>query len=285
MARPRTEPAHLPSFPCIQQGATCQLVFIRLNEKSERSAVISAERASADGRPYMTTILVGPGQHFASALLSEFSAISRDLVLVARHHDRLEALAAEARGYGFETVRIVVSDVLDPAFGDRLIAALDGLGPVRAVIFNIKVSPRGSLRDIETDDFSSALSANVSGSLAVLQVMVRTGFPRVPGAAFINTGGGFKDCPDSSRLALSVSKAGLHNLTLATQLELRRYGILVKTLVIDGVVRDEGPIRPRDVAARMRDLVMSRSVVMRVRVEDSTQLTLFDRDDTSVHAV
>ncbi len=238
----------------------------------------NSSRSSGE-RPYMTTIIVGPGSHFAHALLERFVAVSRDLVLVARNGDQLKMLAESAAKFGYDNVRTLACDVLAPNFAEQLVETLDGLGPVRAVLFNVKVSPPGSLREIETDEFSLALNANVSGSLALLKTMARSDFPRVPGAAFINTGGGFKDTPDASRLALSVSKAGLHNLTLATQLELRRHGILVKTLVVNGVVRDEGPIKPETVAARMLDLVMSRNVVMHVGALDSSQLTLFDRDD------
>ena len=229
-----------------------------------------------------TTVIVGPGQYFASALIEQFSASSADLLLMARDEVRLQELASAARGYG--TVRVVVADVTAEDMATRLLKGLEGLQPVKTVIYNVKVSPKGTPHALDTSDFTSAITANVSGSLALMKVMARSDFPRLPDAVFINTGGGFKDAPDTSRLALSVSKAGVHNLTLGMRLAMEHIGVHVKTLVVDGVVRDEGPITPDVVAAKMADLARSRHIVYRVDSNDSAQLSLFD-DTDELHAV
>ncbi len=47
---------------------------------------------------------------------------------------------------------------------------------------------------------------------------------------------------------MSVSKAVAHSIYLATKQTLESKNIHVKTVVIDGVVRENGPLYPQDVA-------------------------------------
>ena len=69
------------------------------------------------------------------------------------------------------------------------------------------------------------------------------------GSTIILTGGGYKDRPDPNKLALSVSKAALHALFLSMSLPLSYKHINLKTVILDGAVREEGPLRAVDAAA------------------------------------
>jgi hypothetical protein len=57
--------------------------------------------------------------------------------------------------------------------------------------------------------------------------------------SIIITGGGYKDIPEPSKLALSVAKAAVHNIFLASKDIFLEKSINLKTVVIDGWVGSE----------------------------------------------
>jgi NAD(P)-dependent dehydrogenase (short-subunit alcohol dehydrogenase family) len=226
-----------------------------------------------------TTLIVGPGEHFGAELVAAFGRLSTGLVLAARNTAPLDELAREAQFDG--PIRVAQVDVTDaPNLGQVLRETLEGMPPLRFVVYNVKNSPKGPAIDVGVDEFNDALAANLSGALATVQIAssVRREHPLV----CVLTGGGFKDSPDENRLALSVSKAGLHSMARGLNQALRSREIQVKTLVVDGYVRREGPLRPAVVAEAMARLALDPArFVARIDLraqhqENENQLGLFD---------
>ncbi len=208
----------------------------------------SSQRGPSEA-PY-TTVLIGPGKYFAIPLLERFSRERGCFVLVGRSSDSLEPLVEQLRRYDI-MVSTVIADVSDPShFTSTLHDALQTLPPLRYVIYNVKKSPQSGAFDLAQEDFVDAFTANVAGALTTLQTVARLPSRDHPTTVLL-TGGGFKDTPDPSRLALSISKAALHALALAMAQRGNVLGIQVKTLVVDGCVRSDGPITPEHVAEAM----------------------------------
>lgn len=192
-------------------------------------------------------LLIGPGEHFGLHLIRKFATEGYAIGVISQNKHKLDQLADCLR---LENIHIVTAaaDVRDfqatKKAVDTLVPALPTLA---CVIFNVKKSPRGSWVNLDTFDFCDALATNVGGALNCVKATAPY-LKNTVGASVIITGGGYKDNPDPNKLALSVSKGAVHTLYQAVAAGLREEGITIKTIVIDGVVREEGPIRSREVA-------------------------------------
>jgi NAD(P)-dependent dehydrogenase (short-subunit alcohol dehydrogenase family) len=157
--------------------------------------------------------------------------------------------------------------------------ALRKLPPVRYVIYNAKSSPVGNFTNVSPAEFADALTLNVAGAYAVIQIAQRW---TPTDLEIVLTGGGFKDRPDANRLALSVSKAGMHTLSVGMNSALVGTRIRIKTLVLDGAVRRGGSsLLSCSVADAIANLALSPSkrvahydLGSQIRI-DHPQLTLF----------
>lgn len=193
-------------------------------------------------------LIIGPGAHFGAQLCGAFARAGSDVAVVSRSRDCDELLRRQVLNAGRKFVS-VSADVRDTAGFERAIQqAGDMLEPFHSVIYNVKFSPRGPALSMAPEVLTDALAANVSGSLSVIRSA-----PKVMSATerkvIVLTGGGFKSKPDYSRMPLSLSKAAINAMMTTLRLPLLdHYSIELKTLVIDGIVRDAGPIFPNEVA-------------------------------------
>ena len=194
-------------------------------------------------------ILVGPGKHFGYHLACRFGVEGFHIGVVGRTESKLALLCARLRE------RSIMSDygVADVSRASQIQRALcllsKKLPEVACVIYNVKESV--PTRELERDPerLTHALAVNVTGAYNTILGSVQHLERRDAEMNIIVTGGGYKDRPNPERLALSVAKAAIHALTLGLGASLQKqYGAILKTVVIDGVVRESGPLRSCDVA-------------------------------------
>ncbi len=229
-----------------------------------------------DGSKNRTALIIGPGAYFGDELVEQLASLVEVVVLVSRTRYSSQN---PLKNCGDLIVRHVSADVTDHvAFAQQLNHALADCPPLHFVFYNLKQSMKGAALDISARSFTEMLETNITGALTVIQYVAS--LPRSDAdTSVVISGGGFKDRPDQTRLGLSVSKGGLHTLVLAMAPMLRRRGIHLKTAVIDGVVRDAGPLRPEHVARSLIELATSsRRAVLRVGVHSQNrdnQLSLF----------
>lgn len=194
-------------------------------------------------------VIVGPGEHFGYALAQRFGAEGFHIVLLARKTGPLEALQKQLTDEGV-SCECVVADVISEKEVAEIFTAREPLS-IAGLIFNVKASPKGNGVILSPTQLTEALSANVSGVLIALQTMLPY---FAVGASVMLTGGGYKDKPDPEKLALSVSKGALHTLFLSLIEPLGARGLKIGTVIIDGVVRAEGPIYPEQVSQAFLDV-------------------------------
>jgi NAD(P)-dependent dehydrogenase (short-subunit alcohol dehydrogenase family) len=228
--------------------------------------------------PQRSLLLVGPGKHFGAQLARRFAQEGFAVGLLARTRQHLDALVTELRGLG-GVAYAATADVTRTAELQSAVSELAAaLPPLSCVIYNVKASVPGTALELVPDSLTACLAANVSGALGVIQAVQP--WLKDRRRTVILTGGGYKDRPNSSKLALSVSKAALHSLFRSATEPLAAAGVSLKTLVIDGVVREKGPLFPEDVAACFWAMYAhptrrSYRYPPRPRAEDVAQLGLF----------
>lgn len=194
-------------------------------------------------------IVIGPGTAFGEALLRRFAAAGFALGVLSRSADTVERVADALAADGVK-VAGEVADVTDaPALAAALGRLAVDLGGLTCLVYNAKLSIRGSALTTSPETLAATLAVNVTGAFAALTsaapllegradatVLVTAGGPRGPGLG------------DAGRFSLAVGRAGLGALTASLAPPLLRRGIRLRTVELRGAVGPDGPLRPDDVA-------------------------------------
>ncbi len=192
-------------------------------------------------------VLVGPGAAFGTELLARFGREGFRLGVVARSADTIARVTGELAGAGL-TMRGAVADVTDAAGLAATLAGLAAdLGGLTVLVYNAKLSIRGSALSVPADVLNQTLAVNVTGALTAVQAATPLLVDRV-GATILVTVAGSRTEPPAGRFALAVGKAGLATLAAAVSPALADQGVRMRTVVLDGKVGPGGPLRPEAVA-------------------------------------
>ncbi|MEQ1785057.1 MAG: SDR family NAD(P)-dependent oxidoreductase [Hyphomonadaceae bacterium] len=184
-------------------------------------------------------VLIGPGRHFGVELVRRFASEGYAVAVVGSRPDRLHALELELSDLG-SAVHYMAADVTEEElFRVRLETLAASLGDIEGMIYNPKFSVAGSALEVTPSDFNQAMAVNATGALVAIQAIIP--FLRSRRRCVILTGGGYKDRPHSQKFALSMGKAILHSLFETLKPILRKRGIQLKTVIIDGAIRRDGP--------------------------------------------
>ncbi len=192
-------------------------------------------------------IIVGPGKHFGKEIALRFSQEGFHVGLIGRDKSKLTLLKKSLSDKGVKC-DFALADVIEVVKINEAIKCLyEKLPSIKCIVYNVKAS--FSIGDIKKNSnvLIKDLETNVVGAWNTIESIlhiVKKDFP----VTLIVTGGGYKDNSDYKKLGLSVSKAALHNLVIAFGPLLMESNIFLKILVIDGLVREQGPIFPEDVA-------------------------------------
>jgi NADP-dependent 3-hydroxy acid dehydrogenase YdfG len=194
-----------------------------------------------------TLVLAGPGEHFGTEVARRFVKAGFAVALLARDTARLDRIAHDLKGLG-GTVVLQATDFSDPASVKQSVQECSTrLPPWECCIYNAKSSPRGNISELNSAELKDSLLVNVVGAYTLAQLLIQD-WDRAESSSLIITGGGYKDRPASDKLALSVGKGAAHSLALSLAAATSSLGVQTKEIIIDGIVRPEGPLRSSDLA-------------------------------------
>jgi NAD(P)-dependent dehydrogenase (short-subunit alcohol dehydrogenase family) len=192
-------------------------------------------------------VLVGPGGSFGSQLLARFGREGFRLGVVSRSSDTITRVADELAAEGL-TARGAVADVTDAAGFSASVARLAAdIGGLTVLIYNARLSIRGTAFSVPADVLNQTLAVNVTGALTAVQAAAPLLVDR-PGATIMMTVAGGRTEPADGRFALAVGKAGLAALSAAVGPALADHGVRTRTVLLDGRVGPGGPLLPAAVA-------------------------------------
>lgn len=165
------------------------------------------------------------------------SAAGHDLVLASRSAHELEAVAAECREEGADSL-IVPTDLRLADHVQRLVAATAEFGPVATLVNNSGVAgPSGMLWDLDQAGWEETMAVNVTGVFLTCRGFLPAMIERGRGS-IVNIGSITGKRPLLGRTPYATSKLALVGLTRTLALEVGQFGIRVN-LVSPGFV--EGP--------------------------------------------
>lgn len=225
-------------------------------------------------------LVTGASRGLGAALARELARKGTRVVLVARHHEPLEAVVRSIREAGGEA-HALVADVSDkravyPLAG----AAAELVGPIDLLIHNaseLGPTPLRLLLDTECEDLERVLAVNLVGPFRLTKAIAGAMAIRGKGTiVHVSSDASVNAYPTWG--AYSVSKAALDHLGRVLAAELSQHGVRVfsvdpgemDTVMHAAAIPDADPASlatPDDVAARIMRMIESDRLASGSRVE------------------
>lgn len=185
-----------------------------------------------------TTLVTGASSGLGSEFARLAAADGRNLVLVARSADKLDALAAELRAAHGATVTVVREDLADPAGVERLVAALaERAIDVDELVNNAGVGKFSPVRTTSAGDLRAMLALNVD-SLTLLTRALLPGMLERKHGRILNVASTAAFQPGPLMATYYATKAYVLHWSLALADELAGTGVTV-TCLCPGPTRTE----------------------------------------------
>jgi 3-oxoacyl-[acyl-carrier protein] reductase len=198
--------------------------------------------------PRRIALVTGGGRGVGANVARALAEDGFSVVVAARTHDQVEAVAAEIGGRALE---------LDVTSAGSIERAIAEAGEIELLVNNAGItSPKGHTWEVEADDWWRTLEVNVRGPYlccrAAIPGMIERGAGRI-----VNVASGAAYLPLSSMdTAYAASKAALHRFSELLAGELAPSNIqvfsispgLVRTAMTEGVFPDDAPWTPPEAA-------------------------------------
>jgi len=174
-----------------------------------------------------TVLITGASQGIGKATALLFARKGYDLVLTARHLDRLESVAQEVQSLGRPAPLTVPCDVTDPSQVDALVAkALDHHGNIDVLINNAGVFAEGPVDGFSLSDWHQVIDLNLWGYIHTIHALLPHFLQRKSGT-IVNLSSIGGKVPTPYVVVYCTSKFAVTGLTESLHAELKPKGIHV----------------------------------------------------------
>lgn len=173
-----------------------------------------------------TVLITGASQGIGQVTARKFAQHGYNLVLAARHADRLKAVAEELQGLG-TSVLAVPTDVRDAQQVHELVrAALERYGTVDVLINNAGIYCCGPVEQFSLEEWHQVIDTNLWGYIHTIQALLPQFLAQGKGT-IVNVGSIGGKVPIPYLLPYTTSKFAITGLTEALHSELSPKGIQV----------------------------------------------------------
>ncbi|MBN3947832.1 MAG: SDR family oxidoreductase [Nostoc sp. NMS7] len=174
-----------------------------------------------------TVLITGASEGIGKATALLFSRQGYDLVIAARHADRLEAVAQEVQSFGRTAPLTVTCDVTDASQVQTLVQkALEHYGDIDVLINNAGIFASGPVDQFSLSDWHQIIDTNLWGYIHTINALLPHLLQRGSGS-IINVSSIGGKVPTPYLVPYCTSKFGVTGLTQALEAELQPKGIHV----------------------------------------------------------
>jgi short-subunit dehydrogenase len=184
-----------------------------------------------------TALITGASTGIGATYADRLARRGHDLILVARDHQRLEALATRLRAATGVAVEVLPADLTQGAGLARVEQRLRSDERITLLLNNAGMAVSGSLLDADPDRLQAMILLNVLAPTR-LAAAIAPGFVRRGGGTLINIASVLALAPELFNGVYSGTKAYLLNFTQSLQQEIGKAGVRVQA-VLPGATRTE----------------------------------------------
>lgn len=202
-----------------------------------------------------TVLITGASQGIGQATARLFAQNGYNLVLAARHSERLEAFARELRAADY-VARAISADVRDPEQVNTLVEkAIAYFGSIDVLVNNAGIYISGPVEEFSLDDWHQAIDTNLWGYIHTIHAVVPHFLAQGRGT-IVNVSSVGGKVPIPYLVPYTTSKFAVTGLTEALHSELEPKGIhvcgvypnLIKTSFLERAIfrgKDENDAQAR----------------------------------------
>ncbi len=170
---------------------------------------------------FVTGASSGLGARFARVL----AAAGARIVLAARREDRLDALAAELRGEGVETLSVTLDVSSHTSIQEAAAKAEKTLGPIDILVNNAGISRQARIEDVTEQDYDELMGTNLKGAFFMAQAAARQMMAHRVEGRIVNIASIAGLRPLGQLATYSMSKAAMVQMTKSMAREWGHHGI------------------------------------------------------------
>lgn len=196
----------------------------------------------------MHIIIIGAGPGISAGVARKFGSEGFRVSIIGRNESKLKQECAGLSSMGIEATYAVADVSVQSALGH----ALDQLQAADADVihFNPSASVYQSLADESWDNMKAQLDVNAGGAFFLLQKMLPV-FKKRNSGMLLFTGGGLSLQPSLAMIGLSMGKAALRSLVLASMNALDETNVRIGMVTVCGMVDPNDPkYNPEAIAAQ-----------------------------------
>jgi NAD(P)-dependent dehydrogenase (short-subunit alcohol dehydrogenase family) len=198
----------------------------------------SASKNEACNSPNVAWIAgVGASRGLGAAVAKRFASGGLIVALTGRNAERVRAIAAEIAAAGGQA-RAVPGDVSSPSDVERMVAEVQGFGPLRAAIFNAGNAVRGTPLELTPEQFESTWRGSTYAGFVFARAALR-GLLAAGGGSLLFTGATASVRGRGPFVAFAAAKAALRSVAQSIAREYGPRGIHAAHVVIDGGIDGE----------------------------------------------
>lgn len=186
------------------------------------------ERFRLDGR---VAVVTGGTKGLGRAMAAGLAEAGAHVVVVSRHRDEAQDVAADLQAQTGQACRGYACDVTRPEEVDELVRqVVDRFARIDILINNAGMNIRGPIHELSLDEFQQVQTLNVTGPWLMCRAvgphMMQQGYGRV-----INIGSALSIIALADRTPYATSKGALLQMTRALALEWAPHGITVNAML------------------------------------------------------
>lgn len=197
-----------------------------------------------------TAFVTGASRGIGKACAFALASAGARVVVAARTLDRCEEVAAEIRAQGQQAMAVAIDLSSKESIVQAVGQAAKDFGPIHILVNNAGITKDGLALRMKTEDWTSVIDTNLSGSFyasqAVMQGMMKERWGRI-----INIASVVGQMGNAGQANYVAAKAGLIGLTKSLARELSSRNITVNAVAPGFISTDMTAVLSEDIKQKM----------------------------------
>lgn len=197
-----------------------------------------------------TAFVTGASRGIGKACAFALASAGARVVVAARTLDRCEEVAAEIRAQGQQAMAVAIDLSSKESIVQAIGQAAKDFGPIHILVNNAGITKDGLALRMKTEDWTSVIDTNLSGSFyasqAVMQGMMKERWGRI-----INIASVVGQMGNAGQANYVAAKAGLIGLTKSLARELSSRNITVNAVAPGFISTDMTAVLSEDIKQKM----------------------------------